>query len=187
MDSRFKCKYCEKVFKHRQSLSKHEAICKKHPEPQAKAICEGCGHKFSHQDTLTRHKKKCKGIKKALQCDICSKVFDRKRNLERHILTHKLNGNQCEFCSATFKRLDHLNNHQKKNCNLDKHQEVNWTMLSFENQSLEHEDLSSFSMAFENSVTQSSQELDNFHCNPQEQVEEKYLPRITIPEMCLNL
>ena len=111
----YKCKHCKQALKHRTSLIKHESTCKKRPVPQNKPVCEGCGHKFTRKDTLTRHKKKCQGFKKALQCNICCKIFGRKRNLERHLSTHQSIGHQCEFCLATFKRLDHFNNHQKKN------------------------------------------------------------------------
>jgi hypothetical protein len=148
---------CLQVLKHRTSLIKHQSTCKKRPGPQDKPVCGSCGHKFTRKDTLTRHKKKCQGFKKDLQCHVCCKIFDRKRNLERHIQTHQSIGHQCEFCSATFKRLDHFNNHQKNNCNPDKQQEVDWNMLSFESRT--PDDLSSFSMAFEN-VTETSPQLN---------------------------
>ena len=110
--NKLQCQVCEKVFKHRQSLSRHTCNTQ-----SKKFSCEGCGKSFLRKDALGRHKNTCKGRKQLLVCKICDKEFPNNSKLLRHIKKHNKSNFKCDFCSKTFSRSDHFNNHQMRPCN----------------------------------------------------------------------
>ena len=70
----FQCEKCQKFFKHRQSLFRHQKICKKQPSQLAKLAKKlakishqkfecVCGKSYKHASSLSKHKIKCISLK----------------------------------------------------------------------------------------------------------------------------
>ena len=84
--SSFKCNIgdCGKEFKYKKNLNVH---IKKHNNPLP-FLCSHCGKTLSSQHTLDDHISKVhEGIKSVFMCKFCSKCFNVKSNLSRHMRT----------------------------------------------------------------------------------------------------
>ena len=98
--STFNCKLCEKKFKNKQSLLRHNRevhlITSKYLEftdPESFGYkCEECDQRFERKENLKRHvstiHKESKDQK--FTCDECKKTFGRSDSLKRHVKSHHM-------------------------------------------------------------------------------------------------
>ena len=81
----FQCENCQKFFKHRQSLFRHQKICKKDPSQLAKLAKKlakvshpkfecVCGKSYKHASSLSKHKLKCILLKDEEENDIIEEI-----------------------------------------------------------------------------------------------------------------
>ncbi|KAL8617756.1 hypothetical protein ACOMHN_054752 [Nucella lapillus] len=123
---------------------------KKHPaKPHVrKHMCEVCGKGFYERSAMERHVEGVHLKNKALQCQLCFKVFNHTRGFEKHMKNHRSTPSheclhcsrrfnqaynlrvherlhtgekpyQCEFCDAAFAQKNSLNVHMKKHQKID--------------------------------------------------------------------
>jgi len=76
----FKCQYCPKSFKVKNSLRRHERM----HTGENLVLCEYCGKHFCDMATLETHVRMHTG-EKPYQCQVCGRTFSQKGNLNRHI------------------------------------------------------------------------------------------------------
>ena len=96
-NTNYKCEKCFRVFNRRDNLLRH---CQTHMLKgenclkvflSMKEKCILCYKLFSTKAIMRRHFKTVHKSKEGnLQCEVCPKVFNRKDNLERHKMTHKI-------------------------------------------------------------------------------------------------
>ena len=79
----YKCE-CSKVYKHRQSLEKHQ---KYSCTTTVDIICGGCEKHFCRKDVLKKHLEICKGKENPAKftCNKCKKSFRNNWFLDRHL------------------------------------------------------------------------------------------------------
>ena len=113
------CKYCNKLFKHKRSLTHHLKI------HESKLTCEKCQKDFSRSDKLIKHMNTCKGKTESHKCDICQKVFSQKMFLNWHLNTHnekpemiKIAPYFCERCNIFFNNRSLFVNHKLTHGNI---------------------------------------------------------------------
>lgn len=58
-------------------------------------------------------RKKARSSVTVYECNICSKSFNRKPNLTRHVLSHNCTY-KCDICHKQYRRKDYLQGHMKK-------------------------------------------------------------------------
>ena len=65
-----------------------------------------CGRKYKHDCSLRKHVKFECGVEKQFRCPVCAKMFARKDQLQRHMLTNHqiLPWNNCGMCMNHFFR-----------------------------------------------------------------------------------
>lgn len=87
-DRRFVCEFCDKSYLYAHHLSHH-----RYTHTQKRLFsCKQCEYTNVHQDNLKRHiiSKHTKQNEKPYQCSFCSRPFNGRSNLQRHIkLLHK--------------------------------------------------------------------------------------------------
>lgn len=71
------CKYCESLFKSKETLKKHE--CKYLQCDKKNFICKTCGKELSRK-TFSNH------LHETLNCQYCQKEFLNPRNLKKHLI-----------------------------------------------------------------------------------------------------
>lgn len=135
---RFVCNQCNKGFKHRQLLQRHQLVhtedrpykctnCKAAFKTRANLInhqslhsgarkywCPQCGQSFVHKTSLTLHQRWHTG-QKPYQCDVCNKMFSQKGNLAEHRRIHT--GEKpycCDYCGRAFTTSSQLRLHRKR-------------------------------------------------------------------------
>ncbi|CAL8114648.1 unnamed protein product [Orchesella dallaii] len=108
------CVFCEKQFCTKDSLDRHIIyhIGEKH------FWCNMCDYEFSGKETLEIHHKQHnkKQHYKKYRCETCSKSFDYKRNLMRHLQTHNLSRPRpyvCTICNTDFITFNSLQKHSR--------------------------------------------------------------------------
>ena len=76
--------------------------------------CDICAEHFLSQRDMKLHKVNNHGLKKNLECHICSRVFSRYGHLNYHLKTHT-NDKQfkCEHCNKHFITKSHLKIHRR--------------------------------------------------------------------------
>ena len=122
----FKCKDCEKSFKHKMLLERHKKLHKKNSYH-----CQHCEKTFALKYYLTQHNKKAhhlvnhdvdmvKYLKEAdsetFKCKICNEIFwgeDANRNLANHLVS-KCKKNELFSCNSCHKKFTTKGSHQKK-------------------------------------------------------------------------
>ncbi|KAL8617755.1 hypothetical protein ACOMHN_054751 [Nucella lapillus] len=123
---------------------------KKHPtKPRVqKHMCEVCGKSFFYRSAMESHVEGVHLKNKALQCQLCFKVFKYTRGYEKHMRNHRSTPSheclhcsrrfnqaynlkvherlhtgekpyQCKFCHAAFAQKNSLNVHMKKHQKID--------------------------------------------------------------------
>ena len=75
-DKNYKCSNCEKLYKHRQHLSRHKKKC-------LGLVKFECAKSFTRKDSLEDHNKISKR-RKEKYCKICCHEFDSTWRLKRH-------------------------------------------------------------------------------------------------------
>ncbi|KAJ8960897.1 hypothetical protein NQ318_020196 [Aromia moschata] len=135
---RFVCNKCDKSFKHRQLLQRHQLVhsderpyrcsqCDASFKTQAnlinheavhsgekKYVCVQCGQRFAHRTSLTLHQRWHEGHK-PYNCDVCNKAFSQKGNLAEHRRIHT--GEKpycCDHCGKAFTTSSQFNLHRKR-------------------------------------------------------------------------
>uniref|UniRef100_UPI003AAE4050 uncharacterized protein n=1 Tax=Centroberyx gerrardi TaxID=166262 RepID=UPI003AAE4050 len=104
----FSCTFCGKNFPDSKGLSRHGRV---HRNGRIH-ICSQCGKGFVYRFGLTKHLQMVHGRVKPFVCQICSKGFFTKRDVEAHIRVHT--GEKpfhCNLCEKRFKRRVELNVH----------------------------------------------------------------------------
>ncbi|XP_036149519.1 zinc finger and SCAN domain-containing protein 2 isoform X2 [Monomorium pharaonis] len=135
---RFVCNKCNKSFKHKQLLQRHQLVhsdnrphnCKScnasfktkanlvnHQSThtgQKKYLCEICKQQFAHKTSLTLHYRWHSG-QKPFTCSVCQKSFSQNGNLQEHMRIHT--GEKpysCDFCSRKFTTSSQFKLHVKR-------------------------------------------------------------------------
>ena len=109
------CKYCDRRYHHLKARNKH--MISEHIERCRKDgyvfQCELCSKKFTSKGDLNRHLKIHTG-EKSFKCDFCEKKLTKKSNLNRHLKIHTGEKPfQCEFCEKKFTLKGNLTRHLK--------------------------------------------------------------------------
>lgn len=119
-----KCPVCEKTFRWKYELTKHEVVHTK----ERPFACGICGMRFTQSSSMRSHIRSFHDEDGSLnphpeprpQCDMCGKVFVKKSELARHLVVHTgARPFSCEICSNTFSQIAGLRRHMK-----DIHQSV---------------------------------------------------------------
>ncbi|KAJ8968593.1 hypothetical protein NQ314_002259 [Rhamnusium bicolor] len=106
----FHCQQCDASFKTHANLTNHEAV----HTGNKKYICSQCGQKFAHRTSLTLHQRWHDGHK-PYTCDVCQKAFSQKGNLAEHKRIHT--GEKpycCDHCGKSFTTSSQYNLHRKR-------------------------------------------------------------------------
>ncbi|KAL7287100.1 hypothetical protein TKK_0018719 [Trichogramma kaykai] len=135
---RYSCQKCEKSFKHKQLLQRHQLVhSEDRPYPceictasfktkanlsnhqsthtgEKRFACHCCEQKFAHKTSLTLHLRVHTG-EKPYKCDQCTKSFSQNGNLQEHMRIHT--GEKpycCEFCKRRFTTSSQYKLHVKR-------------------------------------------------------------------------
>lgn len=132
----YPCTFCEKRFIHSSDMRRH---LQTHRE-QFPFVCGCCLRRFANQDAKELHETKCtmellkcqvcdyktginsrfrthmkSHLAREFKCDLCSKSFIYKQNLENHLKIHSNErAFQCETCLKAFRLRVHLQRHIKR-------------------------------------------------------------------------
>ncbi|XP_065341270.1 zinc finger protein 62 homolog [Cloeon dipterum] len=113
--SRWKCEYCDKIFKNMGRQLVHMREC--HPEFK-EFICGWCGEKCTNNKSFQKHRRMNHRTDSLYVCDECGKPALNPKKLELHKLTHR-SGNEgreflCSFCPRAFAENSSLVDHIKR-------------------------------------------------------------------------
>lgn len=111
---KYSCFLCPKSFYTKSGLKIH----KQTHSTERPFECKECGTTFKHKTNLYRHKKihlrmmSLSDGRLVHVCMLCREKFDSKNLLNKHISSHKLNGElQCPRCTKKFQCYSHLTRH----------------------------------------------------------------------------
>ena len=116
---KFPCSYCEKRFRQKIQVKRHEAQVHSDVMPFE---CNRCDRKFKSEFSWKRHQdndevhKKLENYTPFLSCEVCGKQFERRRKwcLDQHMLTHETtNKFPCDICGKYLKSNTYLIQHMK--------------------------------------------------------------------------
>uniref|UniRef100_A0A674N9C8 C2H2-type domain-containing protein n=1 Tax=Takifugu rubripes TaxID=31033 RepID=A0A674N9C8_TAKRU len=119
------CVTCEKGFKYRDTLKKHQIIHghegireeqSKTPRPPAAKVCPVCARTFDSVKTLNRHIQ-CHTEDRPFHCIHCKKRFKHMHGLKRHQIYRIHKGEfpyMCHLCPEKFRSSNCLNVHLRK-------------------------------------------------------------------------
>lgn len=113
----FVCRICDKVFKRRNTLSRHEM---EHTAIKP-FVCEYCDKKFFRKEHLLIHVRTHTG-EKPFSCPTCSKRFGHKTSLVDHAVVHT--GEKpfvCNTCNKSFSFKSSLRKHMKAHSGIKPH------------------------------------------------------------------
>ncbi|CRK86918.1 CLUMA_CG000739, isoform A [Clunio marinus] len=126
-DKPFSCTKCGKSFKLEQNLKIHicnffKESCKNQHDMSNKQDlksfpCEICGKLFRNGSQLKQHHRRVHLKIKAYQCDICDKSFYVRKDLARHIDTHRENRTRdyhCYICEKSYLNNEGLRKHVRR-------------------------------------------------------------------------
>jgi len=91
-----------------------------HPEPTPDHPyqCEICDMLFKSIELLSDHQKTLHDNNRQFACRYCSKRFNDKYNMRKHVLIHVgEKRHKCQFCDKAFLRKDHLRSHLQTHYN----------------------------------------------------------------------
>ena len=108
-DTRYTCAICSRTFKHKGSLTLHDASAHKR---KFKMICQFCGRGFNIKTEYQSHIYRHKGLT-PYQCSKCGDSFRAKYTLSCHfagcgVIEKNYN---CKICQISFKRPRYLKTH----------------------------------------------------------------------------
>ncbi|CAG9136102.1 unnamed protein product [Plutella xylostella] len=107
----FKCTRCDKIFKHKHTLTKHEAS---HEEKTV--ACPDCPKLFGSQRLLRQHAKTHERAQRGhtYHCSYCGKGFFESYTLQVHERTHRNEKPySCTICGAAFNTNSSVKRHMK--------------------------------------------------------------------------
>jgi len=116
---KFACDMCDKRFRQKIQLTRHEAQVHSNDSPYQ---CDRCDRKFKSEYSWKRHQsndevhEKMKNYTPYLNCEICGKQFERRRKwcLDQHMFTHQPDKKfYCDLCGKTFRSANYLACHVK--------------------------------------------------------------------------
>jgi len=116
---KFPCSYCDKRFRQKIQVKRHEAQVHSEVMPYE---CNRCDRKFKSEFSWKRHQdndevhKRLENYTPFLSCEICGKQFERRRKwcLDQHMLTHETtNKFPCDICGKYLKSNTYLVQHMK--------------------------------------------------------------------------
>jgi len=125
---RFSCQHCDKRFRQKIQVKRHEAQVHSEEMPYQ---CNRCDRKFKSEFSWRRHQdndeihRRLENYTPFLTCPVCGKQFERRRKwcLDQHMLTHEPDNKfPCPICFKYFRTNNYLNTH-KKACSGIKHEE----------------------------------------------------------------
>ena len=101
-DTTYECRYCNRSFHHKNTLSSHYRHCSKVPEEDK---AQGIGKRYRRKP---HH----------LECNECNKTFTNQRNYQNHVNLHKGKfKHECKICQKKFNYTphytDHMNGHNR--------------------------------------------------------------------------
>ncbi|XP_017102325.2 zinc finger protein OZF [Drosophila bipectinata] len=103
------CKFCQKVFKNRSSMVKHEII---HLTNRPRFRCSQCHRVYLTKQALRVHVE-AKHQQSGATCDTCGKVFGIAKALEIHKRYHSKDFPfACDLCDRKYAQRSHLTVHQ---------------------------------------------------------------------------
>ena len=107
------CSTCNKIFQVRKCFERHECVI----SGLKKYKCSQCEMKFTSTHYVTQHKKrvhKPEEEKYIFRCEICSKSYSSKSNLQMHIeLVHSENDkSKCKQCGKHYASKQNLQKHE---------------------------------------------------------------------------
>ena len=121
---KFECKQCGKSFRMKEGLHMH---MRKHSD--TKIVCAECGKQFNSEKGFDVHmkvhdrktdlqsyqkKKKNSGLAELFPCPICSKIFKRNEQVEKHMTIHTdKQSHQCDSCGKIFQLMKNFKKHLK--------------------------------------------------------------------------
>ena len=109
-----KCPHCDKSFHSQKRFDKHLLVCKKN------LVCSFCNKDFSDNGRLAYVQFQAHYYThvetKPFTCDVCSRGFIRKADLDRHKIIHTDNYSpqRCSQCGAVFASEANLSKHMHK-------------------------------------------------------------------------
>ena len=132
------CQYCQKAFKYRSELSRHNIYYCESNQSRKEIICRNCNLKFTSHHIMYSHRKHCKNkqenhteegkVKDANHCQFCNKKFETILAQRRHS-TYFCNANpskkpiKCFQCGKNFNKFWRLNKHRKIGCETEEREE----------------------------------------------------------------
>lgn len=133
------CDICGKCYKRKDTLTRHNSVIheskSKYKCEEHKLIFSSSAHQREHMESQHGHEKshKCdrcrngftskQGLdyhiahnvcQKQFKCGVCSKEFERRKNLSQHMLCHQTPQHVCVRCGMRFKRNSNLQRHMKR-------------------------------------------------------------------------
>ncbi|XP_019885783.2 zinc finger protein 665 isoform X2 [Ooceraea biroi] len=106
---RFVCNKCDKSFKHKQLLQRHQLV---HSDDRPH-VCTACNASFKTKANLINHQSTHTGEKKYF-CEICKQQFAHKTSLTLHYRWHS--GHKpytCKVCQKSFSQNGNLQEHMR--------------------------------------------------------------------------
>ncbi|XP_069101763.1 zinc finger protein 260-like [Argopecten irradians] len=129
----FKCPVCNKTFNARRYLIKHVRTHVK----EKLFECKGCSKRFTTQEYLNTHMRKHisgklkkfsafklpasrkQNVQITHKCDVCDKVFEKRRYLTRHAKIHaEAKRFNCNICGKQFRTQEYVDSHALKMHNI---------------------------------------------------------------------
>ena len=90
------CTYCDKRYAYKTALKKHKVIHTKETlfsdseyAHHSGYECKNCGLTFRFANALVKHAYLIHKNEKPFACSLCTSCFPNKRNLDRHVKSHK--------------------------------------------------------------------------------------------------
>lgn len=104
----------------KQDLTTRASYKHQHPEPTPEFPyqCETCDMLFKTMELLVDHQTAVHDNNRQFACRYCSKRFNDKYNMRKHVLIHVgEKRHKCQFCEKAFLRKDHLRSHLQTHYN----------------------------------------------------------------------